>query len=239
MAVPKTIGILGGMGPEATVLMMQRIIEATPAKCDQDHIPLLVDNNPQVPSRIDHLIHRTGEDPGPVLARMAQRLQDMGAEALAMPCNTAHRYAPVIEAGCDIPLINMVEAVADQIAGAMGPGARVGLLGSPALRLTGLFDAPMQARGLHMIYPQDDGKLLHLIQTIKAEGPTSQARASLTEIAGQMRDRGVDRLVTACTEFSLLFRDLDLPVPSFDSLDAVCKAVVGFALPQIPVRCAS
>ena len=86
----RRIGILGGMGPEATVLLMSRIIARTPAADDRDHVPLFVDNNTQVPSRIAALIEGTGEDPGPVLADMARRLEANGAEALAMPCNTAH-----------------------------------------------------------------------------------------------------------------------------------------------------
>ncbi len=104
----RRVGILGGMGPEATVLLMQRIIAATPASDDADHLPLIVDQNPQVPSRIRHLIEGTGEDPGPVLAAMARRLQAAGAEALAMPCNTAHHYAPAIRQATAIPLIDMV-----------------------------------------------------------------------------------------------------------------------------------
>lgn len=89
----KRIGILGGMGPEATVELISRLIATTPAQDDADHIPLMVDMNPQVPSRISRIIEGRGADPGPVLAGMAQRLQSAGAEALAMPCNTAHFYA--------------------------------------------------------------------------------------------------------------------------------------------------
>ena len=90
----RTVGILGGMGPEATVLLMQQVIAAVPARDDADHVPLIVDQNRQVPSRIRRLIEGTGEDPRPVLAAMARRLQGRGPQALAMPCNTAHAYAP-------------------------------------------------------------------------------------------------------------------------------------------------
>ena len=76
---PRRVGILGGMGPQATVLLMERLIAATPATDDADHIPLIVDQNPQVPSRIRHLIEGTGEDPAPTLAAMAGRLAAAGA----------------------------------------------------------------------------------------------------------------------------------------------------------------
>ena len=86
----RRVGILGGMGPQATILLMQKVLAAVPAQDDAGHIPLIVDQNPQVPSRIRRLIEGVGEDPGPVLADMARRLVAGGAEALAMPCNTAH-----------------------------------------------------------------------------------------------------------------------------------------------------
>src|SRR3954471_18406084 len=90
------IGILGGMGPEATIDLMRRVLLATPAMDDSDHVHLLVDSNPDVPSRIAALIDRTGQSPGPELVTMGLRLQSAGAEALAIACNTAHAYAPDI-----------------------------------------------------------------------------------------------------------------------------------------------
>ncbi|UYV36493.1 aspartate/glutamate racemase family protein [Rhodobacteraceae bacterium D3-12] len=111
----KTIGVLGGMGPEATILMMSRLLAATPASDDADHIPLLVDSNTQVPSRIAHLIEKTGEDPTPALVAMAQRLAAGGAAFLAMPCNTAHSYYPAIAGSVQVPVLNMVELTADAV----------------------------------------------------------------------------------------------------------------------------
>jgi len=75
-----TIGVLGGMGPMATIDLLQRIIRLTPALDDVDHIRTLVDNNPKVPSRINHLINRQGENPAPVLVSMAESLESMGAD---------------------------------------------------------------------------------------------------------------------------------------------------------------
>ena len=110
----RRVGILGGMGPEATILMQQRLLQAIPAQDDSDHIPLLIDMNPQAPSRIAHLIEGTGGDPAPVLAQMARRLETGGAEALAMPCNTAHSYAASITSAVEIPLLNMVTLSAER-----------------------------------------------------------------------------------------------------------------------------
>ncbi len=233
MRTPRPIGILGGMGPEATVLMMQRIISCTPAARDQDHIQLLVDSNPQVPSRIDHLIRRTGPDPAPVLAGMAQQLEAMGARALVMPCNTAHFYAPAITAACGIPLISMIEAVPEAIKASGLPLRRAGILASPAVRMTGIYEAPARARGLEPLYCSEEDELLQLIQTIKAEGVTDLSRRRLGALAAGLRAAGADCIVTACTEFSLLFDGLEADVPAFDALNEVSRAVVAFAMQDV------
>jgi len=81
----KVVGIIGGMGPEATVDFMRRVIAKTPAQDDNDHLRMLVDNNPKIPSRIAALIEGTGEDPSPVLCEMAKGLQAQGAEVFSLP----------------------------------------------------------------------------------------------------------------------------------------------------------
>ena len=96
MKAPR-VGVLGGMGPAATILMQQRLIDAVTVSGDNGHIPLLVDMNPQVPSRIDYLLHDSGVSPGPVLSRMARNLEAGGVDVLAMPCCTAHYFADQIE----------------------------------------------------------------------------------------------------------------------------------------------
>src|SRR5574343_298434 len=130
----RRIGILGGMGPEATILLMQKVLAAVQADDDADHIPLIVDQNPQVPSRIRHLIEGQGQDPGPVLADMARRLVAGGAQALAMPCNTAHHYAPMVRAATDVPFLDMVQASVDHAAALRPDAGKVGILASPAVR---------------------------------------------------------------------------------------------------------
>ena len=105
----KTVGILGGMGPDATIDLMARVIRTTPAEDDADHIRMLVDNNPKVPSRIKAIIEGTGESPAPCLAAMAQGLEKQGADFLVMPCNTAHFYFDEIAGSVSIPFVNLID----------------------------------------------------------------------------------------------------------------------------------
>jgi aspartate racemase len=225
----RPVGILGGMGPGATVLLMQKVIAATPARDDSDHVPLLVDQNPQVPSRIGHLIERTGEDPAPVLVAMARRLEAAGAQALAMPCNTAHHYAPAIRASVRVPFIDMVSLSVEHAAGLVPAGGTVGILASPAVRLTGLFDRALAAAGLTAIYAANDEDVLSIIRRIKADGPVADARSALAEVSHGLLARGAQVQMVACTEFSLIADAVDAGAVTFDTLDRLVSGILAFA----------
>ena len=227
--LPRTIGILGGMGPAATVLMMQRLIASVPGVDDRDHIPLLVDSNTQVPSRIDALIHHTGPDPAPVLVMMAQRLRAAGAEALAMPCNTAHHYAAQIRAAVDIPFIDMVTLSVATAARRAGQGKKIGILGSPALRRIGHFDRALAEVGLAALYPAEEEPLLDAIRAIKAGEAPAAALQSVEAAADSLAEAGAALCLVACTEFSIIAPDLTAKVPLIDTLDVLVEAVRDFA----------
>lgn len=225
----RRVGILGGMGPQATILLMQKILDAVPATDDADHIPLLVDQNPQVPSRIRRLVEGGGDDPAPVLVQMAQRLAAAGAEALAMPCNTAHHYAPAIRAAVRVPFLDMVDLSVRRAAGLAGIGGTVGILASPAVRKIGLFDAALARLGVHAVYPRDEAALLGAIRQIKAAGPGPQAQAALQSASDDLLQRGASVQMIACTEFSLL-QDATAPTATaFDTLDVLVAAIRDFA----------
>lgn len=226
---PRRVGVLGGMGPEATVLLMQKIIAATPARDDADHLPLIVDQNPQVPSRIRHLIDGADDDPGPVLAAMAARLQAAGAEALAMPCNTAHHYAPTIRAAVAIPLIDMVGLSVAHAATLAGMGGTVGILASPAVRRIGLFDRALAQAQLTAAYPPDDDAMLATIRGIKAHGATNEACDALRWASASLIDQGARVQMVACTEFSLIAQAVDSRATAFDTLDQLVRGIIAFA----------
>lgn len=219
----RRVGILGGMGPEATILLMQKVLAAVPARDDADHVPLIVHQNPGVPSRIARLIEGRGEDPAPVLAAMARDLAAAGAEALAMPCNTAHAYAGEIAAATTLPFLDMRTATVREL----GSGRRIGMLASPAVRLTGAFDRAFAEAGLTMIWPGDEAPVLALIRQVKAGINADEGRARLAALAAPLAAE-CDHLLVACTELSLLTEGL--PDGTWtDSLDCLVGEIVAFA----------
>lgn len=226
----KRVGILGGMGPEATVLILQKLLAAVPAQDDADHIAVIVDQNPQVPSRIRHLLEGNGPDPAPVLAEMAQRLVAGGAQALAMPCNTAHHYAPAIRAAVSVPFLDMI-ALSVRHARALMPQGQtlIGILASPAVQKIGLFDTALTELGLSALYPKDPAALLAAIRQIKAQGPSAAARQTLRDASQELQARGAAVQMIACTEFSLIADAVATDIVAFDTLDLLVDAIVTFA----------
>jgi len=223
------IGILGGMGPEATLLIMRKILDAVCATDDADHIPLIVDQNPQVPSRIRHIIEGTGEDPALVLAQMAARLERAGAAALAMPCNTAHHYSGSIQDAVSIPFLDMVDLSVRHAVALSPPGGRVGILASPAVARIALFEPVLSGHGLTAVYPADQDALLSAIRQIKAGGDSAEARAVLAAASAELLTQSAAVQIIACTEFSLVAEAVDPRATAFDTLDCLVRAIVEFA----------
>lgn len=225
MMARKVVGIMGGMGPEATILLQQRVLATVAARDDADHIPLLIDMNPQVPSRIAHLIEGTGIDPAPVLVEMARRLEAAGATALAMPCNTAHHYATQITSAVCVPLLNMVDLAVSHATQSVAQGAGLGILASPAVRLAGVFEPALERAGLTPLWPDDTDPMLAAIRDIKAHGPTPGTQRILSDTAHALAARGAALILVACSEFSLLAPGLRGPVPVLDTMDVLAAAI--------------
>ncbi len=226
------VGIIGGMGPEATVELQRRIVARTAAADDHEHVHLLIESNPRIPSRIAHLIAKNGPDPTPELVRIARNLESAGATVLAMPCNTAHNYAGAVRAAVGIPLLDMVEMTVTEVF-RTAPGARVGLLASTAVLLTGLYERSVTARDGTLVSPSRQDDVMALIRAVKGGDTGPAPRQALDGLVGDLADR-VDVVVLACTELSVIASALRSPVPVIDALDVLTQAIVtaGGAVPR-------
>lgn len=228
----KTVGIIGGMGPEATVDLMQRVIQATPANDDQDHLRMLVDNNPKVPSRIKALIEGSGEDPAPVLVQMARDLERWGADFLAMPCNTAHHFHPAVQAAVGVPVLNMIELAAGRIRQETPDVRKVGLLASTAVIRTDLYGKSLSRRGVEVVHPGDSSQdqVLAAIRAIKAQRFSSASLDALNRAVDDLIARKAEVILIACTELSVIAKKLQLSVATCDSAQVLAEAIVAEAM---------
>lgn len=227
----KTVGIIGGMGPEATVYLMSRLIRFTPALDDADHVRCIVDNNPKVPSRIKALIEGGGVSPAPELQDMARRLEAWGADFLAMPCNTSHYYFQDIQDAVSIPVLNLIEITTQEIVEQQPGIAAAGILGSTTMILTGLYQHAFNVSGTNVVYPETgcQDRVMSVIKDIK-KGCVNQAAPALAEALSSLKAQGARAVVVACTELSLLpfalLNPSPQPLPQYDTSDILARAII-------------
>ena len=219
----KTLGVLGGMGPAATVAFLARVQALTPGPNsptggDADHIRVVMDMNPQVPDRNT----RPGEAEAE-LGRMAERLKAAGAQVLAMPCNTAHAQKPgIVAAG--LPFIDMIAAT---VAAAKGYDARsIGILATPGGEA--LYVAALMAAGVKPVVLQgeDRAAFMACVYGVKRGDVGVDNRAAMARLAEALNVAGADAVIAGCTEVPLLLDAADVSVPLVDSAEVLAKDCV-------------
>ncbi len=232
----KTAGVLGGMGPEATVDFMAKVIALTDASRDQDHLRMLVDHNPHVPNRQDAIL-AGGDDPGPVLAAMAAGLEAGGADFLVIPCNTAYVFEDEILAATHIPLISII-GVSVAAAQERAPGAeRIGVLATDGCLQSGIYQAGLDAAGLAAELPTSEElrALMALIKTIKGGKQTQATGREMAALAEALASRGAGAIIAGCTEIPLVLDEGAVSVPLVSSTDALAEITVKLATGEIPL----
>ena len=222
-----TVGVLGGMGPDATVDFMAKVLAATPAGADQDHVHMLIDHNPHVPDRTRAILTEGGE-PGPVLARMAKQLQHAGADFIVMPCNTAHAFQPDIEAVLDVPFVSII----DETVAACAAFEAVGLLATKGCLASGIYKTALAAAGVRAIMPDDaeTSAFMGLTTRIKAGDSGPDVGARMLQLANALLARGAQAVIAGCTEIPLVLDQSMLDVPLVSSTDILAEATVAYAL---------
>jgi aspartate racemase len=225
----KIVGILGGMGPEATVDLMQRIIRLTPALDDVDHIRCIVDNNPKVPSRIKAIIDGDGEDPGPCMADMGRRLETFGADFLVIACNTAHYYYDAVQKAVTIPVIHLIDLVSEYTKNHFPDQNKIGILASPAVAMTGLYTKRLNKLGIKDVWPDpdDQDRLFEVIKSVKKGDTGDGVRGAYEKVCDNLLKKGIKTAIIACTELSAL--DSALPIDTIDAAQVLAMEIIQIA----------
>ncbi len=201
----KNIGILGGMGPAATADLFQKIIGLTPARSDQDHLRIFIDNNPGVPDRTEAIISG-GKSPLPELIEMAQGLEQAGADLLLMPCNTAHHFHGDIDNEISIPLLHMIELVAEKIAAEEKAGTSVGILATDGTLQAEIYQKELRSQDLKPALPSQEAQnnVMNAIYGIKERGVDSRTKELIKKPIDELIEAGVEVIIAGCTELPLL-----------------------------------
>ena len=231
-----TVGVLGGMGPEATIDFMAEVLQLTDADRDQEHIHLIVDQNPKVPNR-QQAIRSGNDDVGPMLAEMAARLERAGADFLVMPCNSAHVFDSAIREATSLPFISIVDVCVESIPQAGPDGGRVGLMATDGLAETGLYQRALGKAGFEAVLPnaREQERLMTLIHRIKGGDKQDDVARGTEELARVLVERGAATVLAACTEIPLVLKAEHLTVPLVSSTEALAKRTVALARRERPL----
>lgn len=225
----KKIGIVGGMGPLATLDLFAKILQHTKAKTDQDNIPILIHNNPQVPDRTQSILYG-GESPVPTIIKMGRDLEEMGADFLLMPCNTSHYYYNQIQESLNIKLVNMIDLVVDHLVRA--GYKRVCVLGTEGTIKTKVYENKLREKNIYSVpIHKDMIKMLQYViyDVVKSNNFPPDLKGFRQELKKLEEEEEVEVFVLGCTELPILFEKYDLDFRFIDPTVLLAKEAIKLA----------
>lgn len=224
------IGVFGGMGPAATVDFMDKLVRLTPARRDQDHLPVIVASLPQVHDR-SRAILGTGPDPLPQLLLGIDFLNQSGVGVVAIPCNSSHHWYAQMQQRSQVPILHIAQACVAAIDPAAAP--RVAVFATRGALASGFYQRALEQRGIAWVVPPAEGEQAQVdecIRSIKA-GDLAAGGASLAAAFAWARAQGAAGVIMGCTEIPIAARHApDAGLQLFDSSLELARATVNYAL---------
>lgn len=232
MNAPRRLGVLGGMGPLATADFLRKLIEATPAERDQDHVPVIVYSVPQIPDRVGPVLDSTRASPVPAMIEGVRTLERAGVGAIAIPCITAHHWYDELCQAATVPIIHIAEASAAALR-ARGVAGQVGLLATEATLHSGFFQTRLEAHGLQVVGATEQ-ELHELVLPAIARVKRNDLPGACTlasQAVERLLERGAEIAVLACSELPLALAAAEpaLIARCVDTVDALARACVAWA----------
>ena len=228
----KTIGILGGMGPESTAALYLKIVRLTPITREQDHLRIIIDSNPTIPDRTEAL--RTGSPDAVIgaLVETARNIERAGAGLIGIPCNTAHAFLTEVRAAVGVPVVDMVAEAAQRAHDNFGPHSAVGLLTTDGIHITRLYHDALARSGLTTVTPGAEAQsaVMGVIGEVKRSGVVERHRELLAGPIRELGLRGATALLAGCTEISLVLSAHPPNLPWLDPLDVLAETLIREAL---------
>lgn len=221
----KKLGVIGGLGPMATVYFLQLITQMSDAASDQEHMEILVHSNPRIPDRTGYILGKSREDPLPPMLAAGKGLASQGADLLAIPCVTAHYFREAVERGTGLPVLNAPGETAAHLREA--GISRAGVLATDGTVRCGLVQNALTAQGIQCLLPDQEGQasVMKLIyEEIKAGKPADPGK--LQAVSEQLFRRGAQAVLLACTELSLVKKDHALGAGYLDVLEVLARSAV-------------
>ncbi len=224
------VGIIGGTGPEATNYFTSLLIKLRGhVKSDQEHIPFLLLNNPQIPDRSKHLLFN-GESPLPEMIRTGLLLKSAGATFLVIPCNTAHAFTSELEREVGLPVLNMVNLTIEHIKEQHGKNVKVGLLATNGTISSKTYENALEkiAPEMSLITPQDkdQANVMKAIYNIKKYSADERSFELLNGPAQKLMEKGASIIILGCTEIPLVLSKEKCEFLAVDPMEILAKKVI-------------
>jgi len=223
----KTIGILGGMGPEATAYMYSLIIKHTLAEKDQDHIRIFIYSNPEIPPRTEAFLQK-GPSPVPFLIEGIRKLKDAGVDFVLMPCVTAHYFLPEVLTQIDVPFLNLLDESLSWTQKNIPELKKVGLISSTGTQISKLFHDKFGQAGIEVIAPEGEEQQAVMEAIfgaggIKAGFTAGPSKKLIVIAAEKLIAKGAEAIIAGCTELPLVFKAEDIFVPLIEPMDILAR----------------
>lgn len=233
--VRRLVGVIGGVGPLATVYFLEKVVRLTAAERDQDHVDMIVFNHASIPDRTAYVVGTPDEagnpplNPGPVMADDARRLEGFGVDFLVLPCNTAHTFTQEIVDAVDVPLLSIVEETVAEAQRREPELRRAAVLATTGTVRSGVYQRALEARGIEALSP--DAADQELVMRVIYEQVKAGRAVDLEMLGGvveRLVDAGAQVVLLGCTELSVVAQDSGLlDDPRYvDSLDVLARATI-------------
>ncbi len=220
-----TLGILGGLGPAATVYFYDMLTSMTRAECDQDHLDIVISSRASTPDRTAYILGASDDNPAEYMVEDAKKLVTFGVDAIAIPCNTAHYFYDEVAQNVVVPVFNIIEETcyAVKIAG----GSCIGILATEGTVMAQAYHMIAHKTGLECVAPTREGqKIINSIIYDRIKQGRSVDIDSFMSVAEELFSFGADKIVLGCTELSLLCREHSFDDRFVDSLKSLAIAVL-------------
>lgn len=228
----KRIGVIGGVGPEASNKFCDLLIKNRDAKRDQDYIPFIHFCNPQIPDRTEFILGK-GENPTSEIVKTCNSLEKAGADFLVIPCNTAHYFLPEIQEQVNLPIVDMTKVLVKSVMNDNSFIKRIGVLATTGSIIAGLYQDYFKTVGVQtvLLSKEDQENLvmgaIYGSKGIKAGNKTISKR-KLMQAAQKLIDQGAEALVLGCTEIPLVLKQKSFDVKLYDPLDLASKEIINY-----------
>lgn len=221
----KTLGIVGGVGPLATMFIGEMIVRRTKAAKDQDHVNSIITNNTRIPDRTAYIMGRSEEDPVPVMIEDIKKLTSIGAELIIIPCNTAHTFYDKLQQGSPVPVIHMIRETMKRASEQQAQ--KVGILATTGTITSKVYQQAAEEFGLEAVLPDEaiQEKVMSIIYDNVKAGKDAD-RNVWNDIATFLENQGCDRIILGCTELSIVKKEMDLPDFYLDSLIVLAETAI-------------